>query len=78
MVALAEAMTRKEVISVLARITHISGVASALLVAPTTTTMMQVVAGGAHAISERSAIDEPRLRPFGGAANRRAQRSMRS
>jgi hypothetical protein len=48
----------------------------ALLVAPTT--MMDQVAGGAHAFTERSVIDEPRLRSFGGAANRRTQRSMRS
>jgi hypothetical protein len=60
-VALAEAMLFTAVIS---------GVDSALLVPPTTTTMVDPVAGGAHVITERSAIDEPRLRPFGGAANR--------
>jgi hypothetical protein len=44
----------------------IYGVASALLVVPTMTTTMVRVAGGAHAIGERSAIDEPWLRPYRG------------
>ena len=37
-----------------------------------------VIVGGAHPITNGSAIDEPRLRPFGGAANRGTHRSMQS
>ena len=37
-----------------------------------------VIVGGTHAITNGCAIDEPRLRPFGGAANRGTHRSMRS